>query len=487
MSKQINRRDFLKTTAINTAAFSLYMTTPGCKTQLTGSTTKNRLPNLVFMLADQWRAQATGYAGDPNASTPNLDKLEKQSINLVNAVSGCPVCSPYRASLITGTYPLTHGVFINDFHLSNDAVSIAQAYKNAGCDTAFIGKWHLDGRGRRSFIPKQARQGFDFWRAFECTHDYNNSSYFADDNVKLKWDGYDAFAQTRQAQKYITDHSKGKPFTCFLSWGPPHAPYHTAPPEYAQPFKDKQIKLRPNVPPELAEKARKDLRGYYSHIAALDNCVKDICDTIKNSGIEENTILVFTSDHGDLLYSHAQTKKQQPYEESARVPFLIRYPKLFGRTPRKIDMPFSSVDIMPTLLGLSGIEVPKTVEGKDFSKVLTGEQQPDNDAALLTCPFPFHQWNYANGGREYRGIRTRRYTYVKDLKGPWLLFDNLKDPYQLNNLADNPRFAELQSNLESILQRKLDETNDKFLPGPEYVKKWGYAINEKGYKIKPKP
>ncbi|GAG00357.1 unnamed protein product, partial [marine sediment metagenome] len=260
------------------------------------------------------------------------------------------------------------------------------------------------------------------------------------------------------------------------SWGPPHAPYHTAPEKYRDMFQDlNKIILRPNVPKSLEDKARKDIAGYYAHIKALDDCVGDILQTIKECGIEENTILVFTSDHGDMLYSHGQTKKQKPWDESILVPFLLRYPAELGKKGRTIDMPINTPDIMPTLLGLSGVDIPPTVEGKDFSAVIKGTEKPRNTAALITCPVPFHQWNYHNGGREYRGIRTYRYTYVRDLKGLWLLYDNEKDPYQLNNLCNKPEYSGLQKKLETLLAQKLKETNDKFLPGPEYMKMWGRA------------
>ena len=137
-------------------------------------------------------------------------------------------------------------------------------------------------------------------------------------------------------------------------------------------------------------------------------------------------------------------------------------------------MPINTPDIMPTLLGLSGIAIPKLVEGKDFSGVMKGTQSPDNDAVLIMCPVPFHQWSYKRGGREYRGVRTRRYTYVRDINGPWLLYDNQNDPYQLENLCNSPKHAQIQQQLEKILSRKLKETNDKFLPGPDYMAMWNY-------------
>ena len=186
-------------------------------------------PNVVFVFADQWRAQAAGYAGDRNVRTPNLDRLATESIHFTTAVSNCPVCSPYRACLMNGQYPLTHGVFVNDVHLGHDVPSIADAYKGAGYDTAYIGKWHVDGRGRLAFIPPEGRQGFDFWRAMECTHQYNESYYYGDGETTLKWDGYDAEAQTRCAAQYVRGHDRARPFFLVLSWGPPHNPYQTAP------------------------------------------------------------------------------------------------------------------------------------------------------------------------------------------------------------------------------------------------------------------
>jgi arylsulfatase A-like enzyme len=474
----IGRRAFLQRTAIGAASFAL-----GRKLSLaraSGGARVSRKPNLVFILADQWRAQAAGYAGDTNAETPNLDKLAAESVNFSNAVSGCPVCCPYRAGLLTGRYPLTHGVFLNDVPLNVDAVSIAHAFNRAGYETGYIGKWHLDGRDRSAFIPKERRQGFKFWKAFGCTHNYNNSFYYADENVRLKWDGYDAIAQTREAQRYIREHAAGKPFTLFLSWGPPHAPYHTAPEKYRKQFNEAQIKLRPNVPKKFEAEARKALAGYYAHIAALDDCIADILQTLKESNLEKDTILVFTSDHGDMLYSQGGRKKQQPWDESIMVPFLLRYPAKLGDKGRTVYIPINTPDIMPTLLGLSGIEIPDTVEGNDFSGFLTKMEKPKDDTALISCPSPFGQWTRARGGREYRGVRTSQYTYVRDLNGPWLLYDNKNDPFQLNNLCGRSEHGDLQKKMETLLSRKLKQTNDRFLPAAEYIKKWGYVVDKSG-------
>ena len=116
-------------------------------------------PNIVFVFADQWRGQATGYAGDPNVITPNIDKLATESVNFTNAISGHPVCSPYRASLMTGQRSLTHGVFVNDVSINPDSNTIAKEFLSSGYDTAYIGKWHIGGQGRSSFIPGRKKGG----------------------------------------------------------------------------------------------------------------------------------------------------------------------------------------------------------------------------------------------------------------------------------------------------------------------------------------
>jgi arylsulfatase A-like enzyme len=157
---------------------------------------KPKPPNILMILADQWRARAFGYAGDPNVRTPHVDQLQREGISFVNAVAGVPVCCPARASLLTGQHVLTHGVFMSDVPLSSSAITIAKVLAQAGYDTGYIGKWHLNGDGRSAFIPRERRQGFNYWKAMECTHDYQPSFCYADGTDKLLRDGYDAIAQT---------------------------------------------------------------------------------------------------------------------------------------------------------------------------------------------------------------------------------------------------------------------------------------------------
>lgn len=441
----------------------------------------SRPPNILFVIADQWRAQAFGFSGDPNLRTPNLDRLEKESVNFTQAVAGMPVCSPTRATLLTGQRPQTHGIFLNDVPLNPEAVTLPKVLKGAGYDTGCIGKWHIDGHGRSSFIPAERRQGFDYWKVLECTHDYNNSAYYADGPEKLKWDGYDAIAQTRDAQDYLRSHaSSEKPFLLWLAWGPPHNPYETAPAKYRAMFPPDRIVLRDNVPEADRASARKDLAGYYAHCAALDDCMGELMGTLKETGLDQNTIVVFTSDHGDMIESQGQKRKQRPWEESARVPLLLRLPGTLGIQPRRVEGTINSEDLMPTLLGLCGKPVPKSVEGLDFTAYLRGGSDPSGGATVIRCMSPFGEFTRAQGGREYREVRSARYTYVRDLKGPWLLYDNEKDPLQLNNLVGKPEHAKLQAGQEALLRQKLAAQKDEFLPGAEYIAKWGYKVDASG-------
>lgn len=321
-------------------------------------------------------------------------------------------------------------------------------------------------------MPENLRQGFSFWRVHECTHDYNHSVYFDEENREHLWEGYDAIAQTREAIQYIKAN-RNKTFLLFLSWGPPHEPYDNAPDEFRKLYEHVEPKLLPNVPDSLSQMTRDWLKGYYAHISALDHCIGELINAIRETGIEKNTLLVFTSDHGDMLNSHAEVKKQKPWEESLSIPFLLRYPGKLKSS--KMEKVFSIPDVMPTLLGLSGIDIPGTVEGIDFSGALTGEENLAVEGGLILCPVPFHQWSYKNGGREFRGIRTEQHTFVRDLDGPWLLYDNITDPYQLDNLCGKPECRSLLDSLDSKLRAMLANHKDEFLEGKEYMRKWNYT------------
>ena len=434
-------------------------------------------PNIVFLLADQWRASATGYAGDPNVKTPNLDRLAKEGLSFRNAVSVCPVCTPYRAALMTGRYPTSTGMFLNDAHLPDVEVCIAETLKAAGYATAYIGKWHLDGRGRSSYIPPERRQGWEYWKAAECDHTYNRSHYYTgNSDEKQFWTGYDAFAQTEDARRYIRDRcaargrsSCSSPTACHISRTRRRQRNIRAlyPPE--------KIQLPPNVPAAMRAEARREAQGYYAHCTALDKCVGAMLQTLDETGIADNTIFVFTADHGEMLGSHGcpPKMKQVCWSESANVPFLLRYPPLPGGKGRTVNAPLTTPDIFPTLLGLAGVKSPPTVEGEDLSPLIRDGREADGRDALYMGVSPFVARDFA---KEYRALRTDRYTYVRGLDGPWLLFDDRKDPYQMDNLVAKPESSALCQELDARLQAQLKKIGDDFQPGRYYLDRWGYKV-----------
>ena len=440
-----------------------------------------RRPNIVILLADQWRAAATGYAGDPNVKTPNLDRLAKESLNFRNAISVCPVCTPMRAALMTGRFPTSTGMFLNDLSLPSSELCLAEIFGAAGYQTAYIGKWHLDGQGRESFIPPERRQGWEYWKAAECDHNYNHSHYYTGtSDKKLFWEGYDAFAQTEDAQQYLRDHAQtNAPFVLMVAYGGPHFPLGTAPAEYEAMYPVDKIQLRPNVPAALQAKARKDAQGYYAHCTAIDKCVGEIMATLAATGLATNTVVLFTADHGEMLGSQGvpPKKKQAPWTESANVPFLLRDPLLKESPARAVQMPITSPDILPTLLGLAGVAVPRTVEGEDLSPLLRSGREAEDRTALYMNVAPFGMGEF---GREYRAIRTSRYTYVRGIDGPWLLFDDQKDIYQMTNLVAQTNAAALRKELDADLQARLKQIGDDFRPAKSYLKEWGYTVNSQG-------
>ena len=425
-------------------------------------------PNVVFVFADQMREDVLD---DPQVSTPAMARLAAEGVRFTNAVACAPVCSPYRASLLTGQYPLTTGVFVNDVRLGTQAPSIAHVFGAAGYRTAYIGKWHLDGTRRGGFTPPgPRRQGFDFWAVANCTHNYMHSHYYRDTPERLYWEGYDAIAQTRMAVEYIEEmRGQHQPFCLFLSWGPPHNPYREAPAEYLARYDPASIRLKPNCEDDSPEN-RAGLAGYYAHVTALDTCLARL-----RASVDDETIFVFTSDHGDMLGSHGVYRKQWPWAESARVPFLLACPEQASEGLR-VAAPFNVTDVMPTLLELARLDVPETVEGVGFARAVRGESLAAPDSAWITSVAPFAE----NAGPEWRGVKTERHTYVRTREGPWLLYDDEADPDQLENLADRDDQASLRATLDGMITQWLDRTGDRFLSAADHLAHYGIEVGPHG-------
>ena len=420
-----------------------------------------------------------------------IDTFAAESVNYEQAIAGTPVCCPSRASFLTGQYAHEHGVYVNDVPLQAEGPAVAEVFASSGYSTGYIGKWHLMGSpdgwfGQRSaFVPPEERLGFQYWKAGECSHDYWNSIYYEGDDTQPKvWEGYDAFSQTDDAVQFMKDSTKrDDPFFLTVSYGPPHFPLETAPPEFREMYADREIELRANVPLRDRDQAVMDLRGYYAHMAAIDQCFETLLRALDDLGLSSDTIVVFTSDHGDMMWSQGLEYKLVPWEESIAVPLLVRVP---DRTPGVSSALFNSPDLMPTLLGLAGLAIPDGLSGKDMSRSMVAE-----GSAYLTMPASFSSMRWY-GFDEYRGVRDERYTYVETREGPWLLYDRVDDPYQLKNLVADPSQREVLDRLADQVRQWRVALDDEFLEGEEYIRRdelehhftvnepWGYSVDPNG-------
>ncbi|MDX1285393.1 MAG: sulfatase [Draconibacterium sp.] len=441
-----------------------------------GISCKQQQPNVIFILTDQWRASALGYAGDKQVQTPYLDKFAEEAVNFKNAVSVTPVCTPYRASLMTGRYPSTTGMFINDLYLPSEEICFAEIFNDAGYNTAYLGKWHLDGHGRSSNVAPERRQGWKFWKASECDHNYPKEHYFDnEDPIKKHWEGYSTYAIADEANLYMENHAgKDQPFCLFISLGTPHFPHQTAPEEYKTLYQTDKLQLPPNVPESWKEKALVELQGYYAHCTATDKAIGEIIQKTKDLGIYKNSVIVFTSDHGEMMGGHdfRPYMKHQPFSESANVPFLVSYPNMGNVEGKTAEAAITTPDILPSLLSLCGVNIPETIEGYDLTDIFKSPEKDSERAALFMNLSPF---GIAYPSDEYRAVRTNKYTYVKTPDGPSMLFDDENDFYQMNNLVNKPEYADVQQKLDSQLMNELARIGEEEIhPREYYLKKFGY-------------
>jgi arylsulfatase A-like enzyme len=434
----------------------------------------NRRPNVLYVFDDQHRFQS--MPGEPYSDpvvAPNLDAFRKANFSMERCITNYPLCSPYRGILMTGLWPFQNGITRNWIQLGTEFKSIGHAFDEAGYRTAYVGKWHLSGPGNdRAFVPPGPhRQGFQDWHVWGAVDKHMNYSFTFDPDTgeKIQPMGYQATLMTDQAVKIIHDQHGDKPWMMIVSWHPPHVPVDDAPEADEAFFADKKVTLRPNVKTgqgthavASTESIERFHHGYYAHIRAIDREFGRLLKALNDTGQADNTIVIFTSDHGEMAGSHGRMYKQLPFEESARVPFYVRYP---GVTPRhgSSDTLFASIDIYPTVCGLAGVPVPPQLKGKDFSATLRGRTTPESEVVfLMNVGAP--EGNDGGGflPPNFRGLRTRTHTYAVASDGRWILFDNQNDPYQMHNLIDDPRQKRLMEHFDGLIVEWLKDANDSF-------------------------
>jgi arylsulfatase A-like enzyme len=464
-------------------------------------TEKEQTPNLLIVFPDQMRGQAMGFVGEEPVITPNLDKFASNGLVFNQAVSNYPVCSPFRGMLMTGKFPVNNKVLSNctnliplDNELQKNDVTWSDILHEKEYSLGYIGKWHLErpyepyidcanNKGRvkwNEWTPPDRRHGFDFWYAYN-TYDYHmHPLYWNTTESRNGFHYVDQWGPEHEADiavKYIHNkdgkfRKKGKPFALVVSMNPPHMPYNAVPQKYKDIYKDSDtLKLfkRPDIPPantKWGEYYRKNIRNYYAMITGVDEQFGRILKALKDQGLDKNTIVLFTSDHGNCLGIHNMISKNNHYEESMRIPFILKWPDKLS--PGQTNLLISSPDIYPTLLDLMGFknDIPEVVEGTSFADYIRSGKGNKPSSQMYIWMKPGHP----ETGR--RGVRTEQYTLVidktPDAKEEIILHNNQADPYQMKNIAG--KHPEIVSELvKNELIPWLRKTNDPFI---ENLKKY---------------
>ncbi len=423
-----------------------------------------RHPNVLFVLADSHRAISTGCYGDPQAITPHLDAFAGEGMRFSSAVANTPLCRPYRASLMTGTWGHRNGMLTNVSDINfgvegrrqwtpGELPTLGETFRAAGYRCGYVGKWHLGSAFTQPGDP--LRFGFhDGWAAaIHPVHDYYRWNYVDQQGETISGQG--AFRPAMEAGLALDfiDADDERPFFCVLSWGPPHDPF--APPEEYLHYDD--MTLPPNIPRggDAERIAREELPLYYGLVEALDHEFGALLQALEARGLADDTIVVYASDHGNMMGAFNYLGKEMPYHESTGVPFLLRWPGHVepGSVMRS---PFGAPDVFPTLLGLAGVERPAGIDGFDLSaRILGRNAAPDQQAAYLAA------WDVrAISAEGWRGVRTERYLYARRADKPWMLFDLVDDPWQLNDLRKDQ--IPLRKELDGLTLELMEKLGDRW-------------------------
>ncbi|WP_134698602.1 sulfatase [Ammoniphilus sp. YIM 78166] len=465
---------------------------------------QSKRPNVIWILADQMRAQAMSHRGDPNVSTPNLDRMAIEGVNFTHAISGTPLCSPFRGSMLTGKYPHRSTVPALHSPMSTKAYTVAHSFREHGYRTAYIGKWHVDGnrpeldmnlpenRASLRHIPPERRGGFEDWWTYENNnqpfHCYVQTDGPSGEPVSMRLPGYETDALTDLLidwMKNRTEQAPNQPFFGVLSVQPPHDPY-VAPAEDMARHKPGAIQVPANVPPipSLRSRVQVELAGYYAAIERIDANVGRIRDELRRLGIDQETYVIFFSDHGDMHGAHGQFRKMAPWEESIRIPFLVAGPTRKSYKNQECRALLNHVDIAPTTLGLCGISPPASMDGFDYSRWIVDRFAPADElpeSAYLSLPVPtaLSEPLVEEGiDRPFRGIVTRDgWKYVAFENQPWLMYNLNEDPLEMMNLVYDFKYWGKRKELHERLLGWIEKTGDEFaLPLSPSLPRWQQSM-----------
>jgi N-acetylglucosamine-6-sulfatase len=440
----LTRREVLKILSVGGAAAAV-----GCGPRRT------RQPNIVVIMSDDHRHDAMRCAGDTRLETPGLDRLAKGGVRFTNAFVTTSLCSPSRASFLTGTYAHTHGVYHNEMRDPYPTVPMfPELLQQAGYETAFIGKWHM----LRRATP---RRGFDHWLSFNGQGEYFRNTW----NDDGKWSLTETYLTDELTDRAVAwlARPRTKPFMLMLSHKAVHAPLVPAPRHvgrYAatdfRALDDPRDRL--DLKPDWGGRSGMadpvaEIRNYHRCLLSLDEGVSRVLDELRRQDLEDDTVVIYASDNGALFGEHGGLwDKRAAYEPSIRIPLLMRYPRRIDAGTTCSEMVLN-LDLAPTLLELAGVPAPPSVQGASWLPLLDG--RPGRDAFL------YEYFREMGTVPTCLGVRTRDWKFVTYPDDPQLaaeLYDLRTDPGELVNLAGDPAYGGTTRELEGRLATLQRET-----------------------------
>ena len=438
--------------------------------------------NVVFLLTDDHRYDAMGCAGHPFLETPHMDSLAKNGIHLKNAFVTTSLCSPSRASILTGLYTHKHGVIDNNRSVPDGTIFFPQYLQRAGYDTAFIGKWHM---GDHHDGP---RPGFDHWISFQGQGNYLPPSPKYTLNVngeRVKQKGYITDELTDYAVDWLKERSDDKPFFLYLSHKAVHANFTPAERHDGR-YADEDLSFLPTGKEISAEKntprwvrdqrnswhgidfsyhSDKGLKYLYQRycesVLAVDDSVGRVLQQLKDMGIHDETLVIYMGDNGFMWGEHGLIDKRVSYEESIRVPMLMQCPDLFeGGKP--IENVIGNIDIAPTILHAAGLQTPDYMDGETMLSLANDRDQKWRDYFLYIY---YWEKNFPQSPTQF-ALRGNRFKYIT-YYGLWdtdELYDLTTDPGEVNNLIHDPDYKSIAKEMEDKLYSMLDEKGGMQIP-----------------------
>ncbi len=426
-------------------------------------------PNILFIFPDQLGANWTGAYGNKDVLTPNMNRLAEEGILFENAYTACPLCTPYRATLFTGRYPCQTGVTNNNYRIPSGEVKLPDLLNQAGYFTSYVGKWHLSGQGKekvggnvgpgggKRWIPFDQRAGFQQFMGWESGHvDHWKGVIWEDDpDAVIEMPGHETDALTDlvcERLDGIKNDDTQKPFCMFVAYQAPHPPC-TPPVEYLQLYQSKELRERPNITNkdihyhvgiwDFDPNWREFVDAYFGEITHIDAALGRILDKLEELDLADDTIVIFTSDHGEMAGAHGYFGKGTMNEESIHVPLIVRVPG--GKQGVRTERYFSSVDFFPTLMELCGAAPASTAEGISYAPYLLGRPQKNREAVIIE--------------HDELCIRRGRYKLIADLyaRSPIQLFNLETDSFELNNIVLNKEYKNIVDSLLTELRAWLDD------------------------------